>query len=368
VGAPARGILNPPEATGMPYWTINPYVGCAFGCAYCYARDTHRWTAQRVAEADGGAARSAPEQVRPEPYHGAGTATDVYGLALALYETLTGDLPYVTDDDPRSAMLGSAPVPPSTVEPALPGGVDDLLLPALAKDPADRPDLDAFRNQATARVEEVLQAELGVKINTPNYGAFLTAFYSSLTNIPFDDQEVQNGQIVTNTQFANSLTPGIEAEFNSQFGDFTGNLTATLQQPEYRDYQFQTEADEDGQLESFDFGGNRVRRQPRYIVSVNPRYGLGFAEVSTTLRFVDARFTSDSNTGIELPSYYVWDASISTTQGPVTLKLAGTNLTNTIGLTEGNPRTGQQIGQVTNIFQARPILGRRFNLSLQYDF
>jgi len=230
------------------------------------------------------------------------------------------------------------------------------------------PDLDAFRNQATARVEEVLQAELGVKINTPNYGAFLTAFYSSLTNIPFDDQEVQNGQIVTNTQFANSLTPGIEAEFNSQFGDLTGNLTATLQQPEYRDYQFQTDADEDGQLESFDFGGNRVRRQPRYIVSVNPRYDLGFAEVSTTLRFVDARFTSDSNTGIELPSYYVWDASISTTQGPVTLKLAGTNLTNTIGLTEGNPRTGQQIGQVTNIFQARPILGRRFNLSLQYDF
>jgi len=244
------------------------------------------------------------------------------------------------------------------------------------------PDLDSFRGGGTGRVEEVLQGELGVKVNTPHFGAFITAFYSSLTNIPFDDQELNDqGQIVTNTQFANSLTPGVEIEFNSQFGDFTGNLTATLQQPEYRDYKFREESDDpDNEIEPpseqeagqpqevFDFGGNRVRRQPRYLVSVNPRYDLGVAEVSTTLRFVDERFTSDANSGIVLPSYYVWDASVSTTQGAVTLKIAGNNLTNSLGLTEGNPRTGQQIGQVTNIFQARPILGRRVTLSLQYDF
>jgi len=231
------------------------------------------------------------------------------------------------------------------------------------------PDLDSFRGGGSGRVEEVLQGELGVKISTPNFGAFITAFYSSLTNIPFDDQELDaQGNIVTNTQFANSLSPGVEAEINTQFGDFSGNITATLQRPEYRDYTYEQDTDGDGTLESFDFEGNRVRRQPRYLVSVTPRYDLGFAQVSTSLQFVDERYTSDANTGIVLPSYYVWDASISTKQGPVTLKLAGNNLTNTIGLTEGNPRTGQQIGQVTNIFQARPILGRRFNLSLTYDF
>jgi DNA repair photolyase len=48
--APTRGIFNPPSATGMGFWSVNPYVGCAFGCAYCYARDTHRYTIERAGE------------------------------------------------------------------------------------------------------------------------------------------------------------------------------------------------------------------------------------------------------------------------------------------------------------------------------
>ena len=43
----ARSVLNSPASTGMGFWSINPYVGCEFGCTYCYARDTHRYAVER---------------------------------------------------------------------------------------------------------------------------------------------------------------------------------------------------------------------------------------------------------------------------------------------------------------------------------
>jgi DNA repair photolyase len=45
---PVRSVLNSPLATGMGFWSLNPYVGCEFGCTYCYARDTHRYVVERM--------------------------------------------------------------------------------------------------------------------------------------------------------------------------------------------------------------------------------------------------------------------------------------------------------------------------------
>jgi DNA repair photolyase len=49
---PVRSVLNNPASTKMGFWSINPYVGCEFGCTYCYARDTHRWVMERAGQSE----------------------------------------------------------------------------------------------------------------------------------------------------------------------------------------------------------------------------------------------------------------------------------------------------------------------------
>lgn len=60
-GTTPASVLNGPAATGMDFWSINPFVGCAFGCAYCYARYAHRYAAERLTATSVATGEPAPE-------------------------------------------------------------------------------------------------------------------------------------------------------------------------------------------------------------------------------------------------------------------------------------------------------------------
>ena len=85
----------------------------------------------------GTSAYMSPEQVRGERV---GPASDLYSLGVVLYEALTGEQPYRAEDPIATAMkhLDEPPPHPGVANPAIPEGLDALVVKLLAKNPEDR--------------------------------------------------------------------------------------------------------------------------------------------------------------------------------------------------------------------------------------
>jgi serine/threonine-protein kinase len=79
-----------------------------------------------------------PEQARGNP--SLSSASDIYALGVILFELLTGQVPF-NDTRPMEVLLGhiqQSPPSPRSLRPDLPLGVEQVVLKALAKDPAAR--------------------------------------------------------------------------------------------------------------------------------------------------------------------------------------------------------------------------------------
>jgi hypothetical protein len=80
-----------------------------------------------------------PEQIRGDR---AAVQSDVYALAAVIYECLTGVVPFPKESEAAVLYAHMADPPPrvSDHRPDLPGQLDDVMMRAMAKDPAERPD------------------------------------------------------------------------------------------------------------------------------------------------------------------------------------------------------------------------------------
>jgi serine/threonine protein kinase len=72
---------------------------------------------------------------------GVGTPADIYALTCMIFETLTGEVPFVrgTDAAVMYAHVTEDPPSVSAKRPELPAALDDVIAAGMAKDPDDRP-------------------------------------------------------------------------------------------------------------------------------------------------------------------------------------------------------------------------------------
>ena len=216
------------------------------------------------------------------------------------------------------------------------------------------PQFDTVRDNGIATaVTKIKQYELGLKSVSELYSAYLTLFHDSFSGLSFQ-QYLADGSNVT--AIAGSSGSGVEFEVAARpLKNFQIALSGAYQRSTYRDYAGNT--------------GHEVKRQPKLQFRLSPSYRIPLDDVDVrlygTYTYVDARYADAENAQV-LPKYTTLDAGVVLGFGEqLELRLAGTNLTNQLGLTEGNSRV---IGSGGNVVFARPIFGRALQASLVYRF
>jgi outer membrane receptor for ferrienterochelin and colicin len=77
-----------------------------------------------------------------------------------------------------------------------------------------------------------------------------------------------------------------------------------------------------------------------------------------------AAFYNDIGNGVKIPGYGTWDAGVVwNATKRLNVNVSVQNFTNTLGITEGNPRQGLTQQVVSGSFYARAIAGRNFLVS-----
>jgi outer membrane receptor protein involved in Fe transport len=208
------------------------------------------------------------------------------------------------------------------------------------------PHFDEIREGAFS-VDDVKQFEGGLKYSGDFLRLYATAFYN--TNDAF---AANVGSVVANAAFETEAV-GIELDGSVRLDAFQMRFNATFQDAEITN---STTASQEG---------NRVQRQPESQIRVEPSYSFQTGAFETVLygaaTFVGDRFGDLDNT-VELEAYEKIDAGIIITHESGTFfQVFADNLTDSDGITEGDPRNPAAPN-------GRPIFGRSVNFTVGVDF
>jgi outer membrane receptor protein involved in Fe transport len=317
----------------------------------------------------------------------AGIREEHQHVTAHLGNAATGDL----DNDPytlynnksRYLVAGQSNIYFSKTVPSWTAGVNYAFTPnmsayARVNDGVHFPSITDLTSNAATPVEQIHNMEVGFKYENEWVYTTLSAFRRLFYGVPVSGLTVAVG----NTTEAVSYTYGSQAnglDFQTVvklFENFSVGLSGDYQDSHYTHssgcFTFQGATTQTACNPSNSFDGKQLARQPDIQFRLTPAYTLptswGSLRAWVTYEFIGNHF-GDQLEEQPLGHYYDLAFGVVADVGKNwEFRVQGTNVTNQIGITEGNARVLIGSGNTGGVVLARSIEGSEVNIQAKYKF
>jgi outer membrane receptor protein involved in Fe transport len=220
--------------------------------------------------------------------------------------------------------------------------------------------------------------EAGFKIQNRWMYVDASAYYKIFNGLAYTPVNIDNVPIGPTSTYGSDSKGGrvvgsvapLATSDNPLLSTFKITVNAIYEDAVYKDFQGCYLYENINEVEVCGtINGNQLARLPKFQVRVTPSdtqsFGWGTVTEQITYENIGRRF-QDAGGLTPLPSYYDLAAGIDAHVGESwEFRLLGTNLTNQLGLTEGNARFGGNTVQ-NNVGFGRSIVGREVNGTIKY--
>ena len=224
-----------------------------------------------------------------------------------------------------------------------------------------------------APMQKIKNLEAGFKYGSPTLFVDVSIYHRLFTGLQYQETD-SNGNPLSAISNYGANTHGLD--FNGTWSPIE-NLHLKLV-ADYMDGHYshndscQPFVDINGNPQCVRIDGAPLQRQPKIRYLFMPSYTLptSWGNITGYLTYEYAGQRYEDQTGLQpLGTFHTLGAGITADYGPNwQFRLQGTNLTNAIGLTEGNARfTGKNTG-IGGVILARPLTGREVSFQAKYRF
>ncbi|HEX7348077.1 MAG TPA: TonB-dependent receptor plug domain-containing protein [Rhodanobacteraceae bacterium] len=221
---------------------------------------------------------------------------------------------------------------------------------------------------------KVKDVEVGFRYLSPHWFVNVNAYHRLFTGIQYQETD-RNGVAIPgaiSSYGSNAHGVNLIARFSP-----TARLSLTLAGNVVRGHYTHNDAcvpgfNVDGVAECLGFDGNPLARQPEVHYRFTPEYTLptSFGNVTAWLAYTHVGQRYQDETGVQpLGVYNTLAAGVVANVGPAwQFRVQGTNLTNALGITEGNTAVLGSSTGASGVIMARPLFGRELFVAAKYRF